>query len=250
MMIGARTAAWAKSGPTAKDYVQDGLIAMWDGIENAGWGVHDPNATVWKDLVGSYDIQLIAETYVWRKDQLESVHLQKGVQQNSGSVSISRLGINRGSYTVEAVCVPITITPSIETGSSFGYIGSSDEFWNTGTGSESFYSDKSVALGNQFTSNWGRNKNFDYISKHSICSDSVIIPNPGEPSLIRNESGLFVFLNYASQSYIGNPEGRMRILHVKNQTLALKNLRLYDGVIETETRATNYAIDNARFNLP
>ena len=37
---------------TAKDYVQDGLVAMWDGIENAGWGVHDDGATVWKDLVG------------------------------------------------------------------------------------------------------------------------------------------------------------------------------------------------------
>lgn len=40
---------------TAKDYVQDGLVAMWDGIENAGWGVHDSNATVWKDLVSEVD---------------------------------------------------------------------------------------------------------------------------------------------------------------------------------------------------
>ena len=62
MMLGARTAAWAKSGggaPTARDYVQDGLIAMWDGIENAGWGVHDQNATVWKDLIGDIDIQIL-----------------------------------------------------------------------------------------------------------------------------------------------------------------------------------------------
>jgi len=36
--------------PTTKDYIQDGLIAMWDGIENAGWKNHDSNATVWKDL--------------------------------------------------------------------------------------------------------------------------------------------------------------------------------------------------------
>lgn len=43
---------------TAKDYVQDGLIAMWDGIENAGWGVHDSAATVWKDLVGDMDFVL------------------------------------------------------------------------------------------------------------------------------------------------------------------------------------------------
>ena len=33
-------------------YVTDGLIAMWDGEWNAGGGVHDPNATAWKDLVG------------------------------------------------------------------------------------------------------------------------------------------------------------------------------------------------------
>ena len=61
MMLGARTAAWAKSGggvPTAKDYVQDGLIAMWDGIENAGWGVHDASARTWKNLVGGIDLPL------------------------------------------------------------------------------------------------------------------------------------------------------------------------------------------------
>ena len=55
MMLGARTGAWAKSGggvPTAKDYVQNGLVAMWDGIENARWGVHDASATEWKSLIG------------------------------------------------------------------------------------------------------------------------------------------------------------------------------------------------------
>jgi hypothetical protein len=46
---------------TAKDYIQDGLVAMWDGIENAGWGVHDPNATVWKDLVHGISMPLVAQ---------------------------------------------------------------------------------------------------------------------------------------------------------------------------------------------
>ena len=61
MMLGARTGSWAKSGsvvPTARDYVQDGLIAMWDGIENAGWGVHDGVSTEWVDLVGGADFTL------------------------------------------------------------------------------------------------------------------------------------------------------------------------------------------------
>lgn len=52
MQIGARMALWSSGAkmPTARDYVQDGLVAMWDGIENAGWGVHDAKARVWKDL--------------------------------------------------------------------------------------------------------------------------------------------------------------------------------------------------------
>lgn len=36
-------------------YVQDNLIAHYDGIDNAGVGVHDASATTWKDLKGSND---------------------------------------------------------------------------------------------------------------------------------------------------------------------------------------------------
>lgn len=35
---------------TAKDYIQDGLIAMFDGIENASWGVHDDSISKWTNL--------------------------------------------------------------------------------------------------------------------------------------------------------------------------------------------------------
>ena len=46
---------------TSASYVQGGLIAQWDGIDNAGTGTHDPNATVWKDLVGNLDMTLTAK---------------------------------------------------------------------------------------------------------------------------------------------------------------------------------------------
>jgi hypothetical protein len=67
-MIAARQIAFGKGGRkdyTAKDYVQDGLVAMWDGIENAGRGVHDDTATVWKDLVGVYGLDLPTRDHVW-----------------------------------------------------------------------------------------------------------------------------------------------------------------------------------------
>lgn len=53
MLVAARAGAWAKSGYTAKDYVQDGLIIMLDDIENSGFGTNDANATVWVDLSGN-----------------------------------------------------------------------------------------------------------------------------------------------------------------------------------------------------
>ena len=36
-------------------YVADGLVAQWDGIDNAGRGLHDAETTTWKDLAGTND---------------------------------------------------------------------------------------------------------------------------------------------------------------------------------------------------
>ena len=43
---------------SAKDYITDGLIAMWDGIENIGYGKHSYDASVWYDLVGGYNAMI------------------------------------------------------------------------------------------------------------------------------------------------------------------------------------------------
>lgn len=38
---------------TAKDYIQDGLVAMWDGIENGGYGIHNEGVGFdWVSCVG------------------------------------------------------------------------------------------------------------------------------------------------------------------------------------------------------
>ena len=51
---------------TSASYVQDGLIAQWDAIDNEGTGTHNPNATVWKDLVGHNDLTL-TNSAAWRR---------------------------------------------------------------------------------------------------------------------------------------------------------------------------------------
>lgn len=45
---------------SAKSYVQDGLIALFDGIENAGWETHVAEPAVWKDLINGYDLAVPA----------------------------------------------------------------------------------------------------------------------------------------------------------------------------------------------
>ena len=39
-------------------YIRNGLVAHWDGVENAGRGVHDPSATVWRDLIEGREFTL------------------------------------------------------------------------------------------------------------------------------------------------------------------------------------------------
>ena len=60
MAVAAQTGK--ADGIAASLYVQSGLVACWDGIENAGAGVHNPAATVWKDIVGGYEFALTGVT--------------------------------------------------------------------------------------------------------------------------------------------------------------------------------------------
>lgn len=82
---------------TARDYIQDGLIAMWDGIENAGWGTHNASATVWKDLVGINDLTIaqssslyFAETYLYASN----------TQYAEGDISKIPANLNNVTYEV------------------------------------------------------------------------------------------------------------------------------------------------------
>lgn len=53
--LAIRGAMMGASGgvPTARDYVQDGLIVLYDAIENSGWGVHLNNVSSWINLAGN-----------------------------------------------------------------------------------------------------------------------------------------------------------------------------------------------------
>ena len=61
---GATLPAWGE-GVNAFSYIQKGLVACYDGIENAGAGVPDPNATTWVDLTGHGNDGTVGSGITW-----------------------------------------------------------------------------------------------------------------------------------------------------------------------------------------
>ena len=65
-MIAARQIAFgrgAAKGISAKDYVQDGLVAMWDGIENGGYKNSDTSSRTWLDVIHGLPMQLCESAF-------------------------------------------------------------------------------------------------------------------------------------------------------------------------------------------
>lgn len=69
MLIEARNAFGVgkkNKKPTARDYVCN--LSNWDGLENAGYGVHDYTTNTWKDLLGFADLSCQSVGNRWDVD--------------------------------------------------------------------------------------------------------------------------------------------------------------------------------------
>ena len=257
-MMGARTGAWAKSGggvPTARDYVQDGLVAMWDGIENAGWGVHDQSATTWKDIIGSNDVLLsgsLVSDRCWGNNHFHN-NIESVVFTGTPS-SAMKAAITSGQLTVQALfmpeaqpssgnmcifqCSPASVTTD---GMILGIINSV----SCGSGNTmSWVSNRAV---NHFSPDGWLNILGNTYALSFICDNTTMtsIMNGSSVTATRTKS-LPVdsdLTSFAILSYNWN-KGRSRTLRGK-----VYNLRLYSRALTYEEIAHNYAIDKARFAL-
>ena len=232
-MLGARTGAWAKSGggvPTARDYVQDGLIAMWDGIENAGLCVHDPNATVWKDLTGSgYNFQI----------PTVGVEIKKNCISKDLGASLSTLlpETSRQEFSVEIV------TNIISCDSGVGIIWAANPEWIGGF----LFHRSSMMI--QFYYPWKVLKQLNYSDNIGITKSWSINWNPSAQNLFCNNSILASTQNkidnrnILSRWFLGDYNGN------RNSKVDYYCIRLYSRALTDEEIAANYAIDKARFGL-
>ena len=243
-MLGARTGAWSKSGggvPTTRDYVQDGLISMWDGIDNAGWGVHDPNATEWADLVGGADFTL---TENGSFD--ESSFVCNGLSAKGDGIS---LGLG---YTIECVTYAYSVAgyrcvfnlDRIRMRKSFVFYRNLCHL--TGGGSQ--FGTPPISVGKH---SWSAvvGKPLLPSSDHGRMFTSYFIDGQmSDEYETGNWAGTWKSTDYSDFASIGrlNLNGS----DVYPFSGRIHSIRVYSRTLTAAEIAYNYAIDKARFNLP
>ena len=96
---------------SARNYVQDGLVAQWDAIENAGLGLHDNGAATWVDISsakkgGDFAVSgggfldnalrlglVSSGAYVTKKMNLTAMTIEVVLMRTSGTTSIHRFTV-------------------------------------------------------------------------------------------------------------------------------------------------------------
>ena len=91
---------------TAQSYVRWGLAACYDGIENAGYGTHDANATKWKDLSGHGLDGICAQQLTWGANGWSVNTNCKPVTVGAGLAQV----LSQCNFTIEFACTPATVS--------------------------------------------------------------------------------------------------------------------------------------------
>jgi hypothetical protein len=239
-MIASRQIAFGRGGKglSAKDYIQDGLIAMWDGIENAGWGEHDPYATVWKDLVGDDDL-VCSGNYSWTK----GFEIPAAIHGITKAVGMKRYILP--SFTIH-ICVRIKrVAPEASIAS--GDIFSLDE--KTGEGIVVY----SAGYVNPKRYSWwvfGTNNAAWAVTESGKANSSCLAYDKTDCVAYRNAE---VIGNSSGGKYINS--GFVSLGQLRDQisrptdNLEIYHFGLYNRALAAEEIAHNYEIDKARFGL-
>ena len=225
---------------TAKNYVQDGLIAMWDGIENAGWGVHDAAATTWKDLIGNRDLTLASASFT-----TNSLHRGTSVAGYMAYDSGERLTISGTGVglTVEicarleynTIGIPISVPVSIN-----------------GVGHNTGFKTRMTASG------------YDQYGVGPVAGNSMVYrppwPRNGIYGTITYRLDLASFYNAIAMvpdSSLSFPPGNVHGTGIALGSNSAYNVfgdiyaaRVYSRALTGAEIEANYAVDKERFNLP
>ena len=223
------------TGKWKNPYITDGLVAMWDGEWNAGGGIHDPNATTWRDLAGILDLTF-AKAPVWFGNSLQITMANTYCAANDTVQTLS-------DCTIEWC------------GEIFDYNLTNRDLFSfdqiAGSGIVSYAN----------TSNYSENV---WWILGSARSDMPIVgfdtANPCSSTLTYNGTSFFAYRNSAYMSNYTNPNKGIRgfvslgaLRKTDNRQIRSQRVHrfaIYSRALTAEEVAANSAVDKARFNLP
>lgn len=223
--------------PTARDYVQDGLIAMWDGID------HGNDPLIWRDLSGNGNdaTQRVATGWSWADKSYVGVGPNNGFRVPQTFSSALREAVEH--HTVELVFKPNSWRRQTIFGQYNGNVGAglSYEFYNRAQSFRAYY----YAMPDYSVEAWSSTQMQRMTvavvcdgSQLSIYVDGVKTGQSYQPTANTIHEGLSMIIggeNSRTNMSIGG---------------ALFCVRVYSRSLTEEELKHHVKIDNERFNLP
>ena len=231
-MIGARTAAWVKSDYTARDYVQDGLIAMWDGIENSGWGVHSESNEKWVELIS------LKESIKNSSNVRQVITLSDGFRFVKGGFVT-----NMSLENIVAIEAVLRVDTAQNSGPLLCSLGDKIQLVLVSNADRVQY----VAL--DYTDKTYKKANVPIGKKFSVSiRESVGFTNGIDSTVVDSIVRRWGY-NYSGGSIAYYHPNNFKDVFT-NFVGDIHSLRCYSRNLTIDEIAANYSIDKARFNLP
>ena len=254
--LGAKLAFVDAEAPiyTVADYVQDGLCAVWDGIENAGVGIHDDTLTQWKDLIGECPLIWDVSKCTWEENAIAN-YSTSNAQTLRQMAAIgypwwSSIGIfsetesdgyfSVGNYTIEIVARSSVNVALFQPYNANGFGG-----FAYGSPWSSFRLVFSPANG------WkggGQYKGFELIGLENVPLSFSGIARPTGGSQLFANGKLVLESDVVIESVSMNLR-QYTLFAVPANGGAVYCLRIYNRALEEHEVMHNYRIDKVRFGL-
>ena len=223
----------------ASAYVQSGLIAQWDGIDNAGTGTHDANATEWVDLKQGIKLQLLDNDY-FGEDYLfvtNVTHIaDKETFSGFSEVTLEAYSVPTWNDTIGNWNCPMVSIP---------YVGSIGYDARTGGCSVHYFtsSGQTTVSYQSFNSGYDKINNIVAAAKWQTYSARIGI-NSRAVSVNGETRATTTGLNWT-----GGTRSNSTILNVGNTKARMKmsSIRVYNRKLTDDEIVHNALIDEIRF---
>ena len=234
--IGARDMMYRWRNP----YVTDGLVAMWDGEWNAGGGVHDPDATVWKDLVGvvdmpncvfgeNYSLPTVSTSRTSNVFSISSDFTLHGSLVTANSIWSNWTMLGIGDTSVAGIQKGICLVGL--GGTNFGTVQYRKSYSGTVLNSVS----TGMSVGNAYT--------YDLVFVLNTLTYKVFVNGTqvGDTQInsddwVLSDSNVGIGMQFSNANNMGDYKRH--------------NILFYSRALTSAEISANYAIDKRRFNLP